>query len=159
MGDVTACIPTERSACQRRIAQEQTVHRARDMNHTTLSLMVCLLSLTGGCVVDATPSGVAVRNAYEACNAGDACTNGTSCTTAMYTASGRAGNFCSAGCTNAVQCPPSAYAGAYAPTCIVSVSAGAGLCYDTCVGNGDCGGATVCAQVPGTTVRVCVPAT
>lgn len=130
------------------------------MNHITLALLGCIGASMSGCVVDTVGPGVTVlRNAYEPCNAGDACSNGTTCTTAMYSLSGRPGNLCSAACTDASQCPPSAYFSSFPPTCVVSVSAGVGLCYDSCLTSGDCGGGTVCAQVPGTTARVCVPAT
>jgi hypothetical protein len=127
----------------------------------TLSLASLLsLSAASGCIVDTVEPGFAVvRGAYEPCNAGDTCTNGTACTTAMYSLTGAPGNLCSAGCTNALQCPPSAYFSSFAPTCIVSVSAGSGLCYDSCLTSGDCGGGTVCVQIAGTPVRVCVPAT
>lgn len=101
--------------------------------------------------------GAVGRGAYEACAAGEACGSGTVCTTAMYSTTGAPGNLCTIGCTQGAQCPVSPYGSVYAPTCIVSVSAGSGLCYDTCLTDADCGGGTVCALIPGTTARVCVP--
>ncbi len=123
------------------------------MNAKTLVLLVGLGVYGTGCVVDVS------RQPYERCYSGDVCSGGTYCSQAMYSLTGTPGNLCTAGCTNAAQCPPSGYYAAYAPTCVVSLSAGSGLCYDSCVSNLDCGGGTVCAQVPGTTVRICVPST
>ncbi len=130
------------------------------MKLITLATLGCLGAAASGCIVDtATPTPVVLRNAYEPCNAGDACTNGTACSAAMYSLTGRPGNLCTVTCTDGAQCPPSAYFSAFAPTCIVSATAGLGLCYDSCLTSGDCGAGTVCAMVPGTIVRVCVPAT
>ncbi len=135
------------------------------MNHRALLFLGCLFASTAGCLVTTEPSGgyvpppVSGRLAYTTCNAGEACTNGTTCALAMYSTSGAPGNLCTAGCTNAAQCPPSSYFAAYAPTCVVSASTGTGLCYDSCVSDVDCGGGTACAMVPGTSVRICVPAT
>lgn len=108
-----------------------------------------------GCIVDVTP----VHGPYEGCKYGESCTGGTVCTRAMYSVTGQPGNLCTVSCTQGPQCPISAYGSAYLPTCIVSVSAGGGLCYDTCLVNADCGVGTTCAVVPGTTARVCVPTT
>lgn len=115
--------------------------------------------LAVGCIVDVS------LYPYDRCYSGDSCTGGTVCTTSMYSVTGSPGRLCTAGCTNAAQCPASSYYQGYAPTCVVSASAGTGLCYNSCVGSGDCYAGTTCVMVPGTgvggvpAVRICVPST
>ncbi len=122
------------------------------MNLRNVVMGLGLMALFGtGCVVEV------VRGPYEGCKSGDSCSNGTVCTSATYTSNGGPATFCSIGCTRGEQCPVSPYGSGYLPTCVVSVSAGSGLCYDTCVSNFDCGTGTVCATIPGTSARVCVP--
>lgn len=128
------------------------------MNLRNVVMGLGVLAMFGtGCVVEV------VRGPYEACKAGEACSNGTVCTSASYTSSGAPANFCSTNCTRGEQCPVSPYGSGYAPTCVVSVSAGTGLCYDSCTANIDCAVNTQCALVPGTgvgsvpAVRICVP--
>ncbi len=116
-----------------------------------------LAAFGSGCVVEV------VHGPYEACKAGEACSNGTVCLSASYTSNGSPANYCSVNCTRGEQCPSSPYGSAYAPTCVVSASAGTGLCYDSCVSNFDCGTGTQCSLVPGTgvgtvpAVRICAP--
>jgi hypothetical protein len=122
------------------------------MNIRSVVLSLGLLSAFGsGCVIEVN------SGPYESCTAGDVCTNGTTCQTAMYSVTGGPGNICTIGCSVGEQCPVSPYGSSYAPTCVVSVSAGGGLCYDTCISNVDCGVGTRCAQIPGTPARICVP--
>ncbi len=134
------------------------------MNLRTLALtpVLGLASwLLGGCVIETTTTpgggGGTARGVYEACASGQTCALGTSCVQAMYSLTGAAGTICSAACTNGAQCPVSPFGSAYAPTCVVSASAGQGLCYDTCASNVDCGTGTQCARIPGTTASICVP--
>ncbi len=108
-------------------------------------------ALGAGCVIDV------VRGPYESCPNGESCSAGTVCLPASFTLSGTSGSICSVNCTAGPQCPQSIYGSGYAPTCVVSASTGQGLCYDTCVGNVDCGIGTRCAQIPGTVNRICVP--
>jgi hypothetical protein len=108
-------------------------------------------ALGAGCVIDI------VRGPYESCPNGESCSAGTVCLPASFTLNGGTGAICSVNCTSGGQCPQSIYGSVYAPTCVVSASTGQGLCYDTCVGNVDCGIGTRCAQIPGTLNRICVP--
>ncbi len=94
------------------------------------------------------------RAPYEACQSGDRCTNGASCLMASYSSNGAVANLCSIACTRGEACPVSAVGSAYAPSCVVSVSAGTGLCYDTCISNLDCSAGTICAGIPGTAARI-----
>lgn len=113
---------------------------------------LCLFSVLGsGCVIDV------VRGPYESCPNGESCSSGTVCLPASFTLNGSAGSLCSVQCTSGSQCPTSVYGSGYAPTCVVNASSGQGLCYDTCLSNGDCGIGTRCAQIPGTINRICVP--
>ncbi len=122
--------------------------------HRTLALLGCLAATSTACVIET------ARGPYEACKAGDLCSSPTTCQTAMYSVSGAPGNLCTVTCSAGPQCPVSPYYSTYLPTCVVSASAGFGLCYDTCLTSADCGGGTVCALIPGTVNnRICVPAT
>lgn len=122
------------------------------MNLRNVVMGLGLLAMFGtGCIVEV------VRGPYEACKSGEACSNGTVCTSASYTSNGGPATYCSINCSSGAQCPVSPYGSSYLPTCVVSVSAGTGLCYDTCISNFDCGVGTICASIPGTTARICVP--
>lgn len=128
------------------------------MNLRNIVVGLGLVAVFGtGCIVEV------VRGPYEGCKVGEACSNGTVCTAASFTSSGAPANFCSVNCTRGEQCPVSPYGSGYAPTCVVSASAGTGLCYDSCLSNIDCGVGTQCSLVPGTgvgtipAVRICVP--
>jgi hypothetical protein len=106
-----------------------------------------------GCIVEI------VRSPYDSCTSGDSCSGATRCLQATYTSNSGPGAICSATCRVGEQCPPSSWGSRLAPTCVVSVSAGGGLCYDTCVSNVDCGTGTVCATIPGVpgSPSICVP--
>lgn len=98
------------------------------------------------------------RIAYEACSPGDSCPVGTACIAAAYSLSGQAGYFCSTACSSTAQCPASIFTLPLLPVCVADIQSSVGLCYDSCLNTIDCGGGTACAAVPGTSVRVCVPA-
>lgn len=108
-------------------------------------------ALGSGCVIDI------VRGPYEACPNGESCSAGTACLPASFTLNGGTGAICSVNCNRGEQCPSSIYGSSLPPTCVVSASTGQGLCYDTCLGNGDCGIGTRCARIPGTANNICVP--
>jgi hypothetical protein len=108
-------------------------------------------ALGAGCVIDI------VRGPYEGCPNGESCSAGTACLPASFTLNGGTGAICSVNCNRGEQCPSSIYGSSLLPTCVVSASTGQGLCYDTCVGNADCGIGTRCARIPGTLANICVP--
>ena len=129
------------------------------MMHKTFMLLGLLGVLAAGCVIDT------ARYPYDRCYTGDACSGGTACLTAMYSVSGAPGSLCTAGCTSGTQCPVSSYYSKYAPTCVYNSTTRQGLCYNSCIGSGDCYFGTTCVAVPGTgvgpvpLVRICVPST
>jgi hypothetical protein len=127
------------------------------MNLRGVLLSLGLLGVFGtGCIVEVTAS----RGAYERCSAGDSCLGGTTCTQAAFVVSGTGStNVCTAGCSNAAQCPVGGNNSTLAPTCVISASAGVGQCYDTCNSDADCGfgSGTRCSNIAGTLVNICAP--
>lgn len=91
---------------------------------------------------------------YGRCEREVACGGGTTCVAAVVSGDGMLASHCSAPCTRAEDCPASA-GGAPAATCVRSGETG--QCYAGCTGNSDCAGGMVCAPVPDSTLRLCVP--
>lgn len=113
----------------------------KNLRNVVVGLSMAMI-FASGCVVEI------VRGPYEGCKSGEACSNGTTCLPASYTSNGSPANFCSLSCTATEQCPLSPYGSGYAPTCVVSASAG-GLCYDGCTRDTDCGPGTRCGSITG----------
>ncbi len=129
----------------------------KNLRNVVVGLSMAVI-FASGCVVEI------VRGPYEGCQSGEACSNGSVCLPASYTSNGSPANFCSLSCTATEQCPLSPYGSGYAPTCVVSASAGGGLCYDGCVRDTDCGPGTRCGSITGrdmngqpVTAYLCMP--